>query len=258
MLKSRINKLFRIFDKKLQLKKFIAFQKLKSTIIQKQPFYSNSNSAFQQQTNETKRNENNDKALIIHNILQKIKQNARKIFQFYEKKILFAKQINFIKWKETCKNQKLIEVLKAEFDKRSKTKYDGKMEELEKLSKKLNEQSKEIKAKMDTFEKNFLSQQKKLNDFEIKEKEFFKQNKQSAEEKNHKLENLSQAKDELKANYSKIENYVKELEKTYQLDIDNQNEKEIFLNNYVNEMNSLLDFYEMKSRKIIFNSLIQF
>ena len=47
----------------------------------------------------------------------------------------------------------------------------------------------------------------------------------------------------------KIENFIKELEKNTEKEKETQFEKEIFLNNYINDMNSLLDFYEMKSSK---------
>ncbi len=198
---------------------------------------------------------NSDKSLLIikKNIMQKIKQNTRNIFQLYSNKIAISKQFHFIKWKETSKNQKYIEGLKSELDKKIKSQFDAKMDQYDKLLKKLNQESKEFKTKMDCFEKNILTQQKIISEFDVKEKEFLKQKKLLAEDTKKKLDNLLQTKNELKENYSKVENYVKELEKTFQIEIENQNEKEMFLNNYINEMNSLLDFYEMKSSKFFLN-----
>lgn len=251
LLKSKMNELFSLIDKKIKARKLIGFQEIKKAALAIKQMSDLSLNQKNDNKNIAFGTNKNDKDLITNNILQKINHIAHKIFRLYDRKIIMSELFYFIKWRENSKNLKYIEGLKTELDKRIKSKYDVKIEEFDNLMKKLNQESKAFKVKVETFEKNFLTHQKQINEFEIKEKEFLKHNKLLAEEKKKKVDNLNQAKNDLKANYAKIENYLKELEKTSQSEIENQNEKEMFLNNYINEMNSLLDFYEMKSSNFI-------
>jgi len=173
-----------------------------------------------------------------------------KIIKFYERKIILKKQTYFIKWKESGKYQKYFDNLKSEIEKKFKNKYDSKIEEYEKNIKKYNQELKELKKKIGACELNFENYQKCVGDFEIKEKDLINQNKNLLEDKKNILEVLKQVNKELKINISKIENYLKELEKSFEIENEIYGEKEIFLNNYIIEMNSLLDFYEMKSSNL--------
>jgi len=191
--------------------------------------------------------QNIDNDIVKKKITQKIKLNTLKILKIYDKNINIKKQNYFIRWKESGKYQKYIDNIKNEIEKKMKIKYEIKIEEFEKNIKKYNREIKELKSKIEIFEKNYVNYQKKINEFEIKEKEFNKQNKIILEDKKKYMDKLKQVNNDLKNNISKLENYFKELEKSYEIEIDNQKEKEIYLNNYITEMNSLLDFYEMKS-----------
>jgi len=249
------------------IQKLIVFQKIKNTIERSNKIKKNEIN-HKEKTNTDKNmiyNKISEKYIFMNKVLQKIKLKTKTIYDLYNEKLLISKQFHFTKWREIGKNKKYIEGIKTESEKKVKSKYSTKIEEFETILKKMNQESIAYKTKIDDFERNFINHQKKINGFEIKEKEFFKQSKFFTGERKKKLDNLDLFSIELKAKCAEIENYIKELEKSYQTEMENQTEKELFLINYINEMNSLLDFYEMKSSnfpltliKILFKKFLLF
>lgn len=261
----KLGSLFRIIEKSIKTKKLLILKKLrnyaeearaKKANIQQGDnslnIISNNKNVKDKKFNEY---ENENSFLLMQEILQKIKAKALIFFKLYDKKMTLAKQNYFIKWKESGKYQKYLDSLRSEVEKKIKIKYEIKFDESEKTIKKYMKENIELKSKIDSFENKYLNYQKKVSEFEIKEKEYIKQNKSLLEEKKKNSERLKQMNIDLKQSFSKLEIYMNELDKSYEFEKESQSEKEHFLNTYINEMNSLLDFYEMKSSK---NLLSQF
>lgn len=271
MLKMKLGSLFRIIEKSIKTKKLLTLKKLRNYAEEDRTKKSNNKQGDKSlniitnnkyfNVKKSIEDESENGLLLKQEILQKIKAKALILFKLYDKKITLSKLNYFMKWKESGKYQKYFDSLKLDLEKKIKIKYEIKLDESEKTIKKYMKENKELKSKIDNFESNYLNYQKKVSEFEIKEKEFIKQNKSLLEEKKKNSERLKQMNIDLKQSFSKLENYMNELDKSFELEKESQSEKENFLNIYINEMNSLLDFYEMKSSKYLlsyFNSFFLF
>lgn len=252
LLKTQISKIYSIIEKKLKIIKFLAFQKIIKPSLQLKRLVENKGNSLY--ANNKIPNDSIEDLYLMGKITQKIKYKTKYIYDLYHKKLLLTKQSYFIKWREMGKNHKNMETIKNELEKRVRAKFSLKIDEFDKELKKLNQESISLKHTLDNFKEKLALYQNKINQFDIKEKEILIQNKIYMEDKRKIVDELNQANTELKSNYFKIESYLNELEKSFHYEKENQTEKEIFLNNYVNEMNSLLDFYEMKSSKFYYSN----
>lgn len=204
--------------------------------------------------NLSNKNRTND-GLASNIVLSKIKKHLQCLFIIYSNKIAFQKHSLFTKWFEIAKNMNHLEVLNHELEKRLNKKYEIKLSETSRIFIKSEKENKDILLKLEYFEKNKAIYLKKIIEFEDKEKEQNRLIKTLKDEQKKKFEVLKEIKAELKTKLSIIDNYISELEQCKIGLKEYEAEKETFLNSYISDMNSLLDFYEQRSSKPIYCSM---
>lgn len=143
-----------------------------------------------------------------------------------------------------------IENLNGEIEKKISSKYEIKLKEYEKKIKIFDSEYNELKYSLDNFENKQKKLSEQVSNLQEKEKDYLNRSKDILEDKKINLEKLKDLKAEITQKCSKIENYVRELDNVLLTEKENVKDKENFVNNYINEMNSLLDYYEQKSGKI--------
>lgn len=228
-MKKRIKQIFNIIEDNINKQKLLSFNKIKNHLLN---------------FPEKKEQENNIQSIYL---IGKINSNLCKILQIYTKSNFFIKQKSFNKWRKINFNIRETENQNGEIENKIKMKYDQKLKEYENKIQICENEFNELKINLQNLE----NKQKKLNESLIylkeKEEKYVEQNKIIQEEKKICQDKLKDLKSEITIKCAKIENYIRELDNVLLTEKENTKDKEAFVNNYIAEMNTLLDYYEQKS-----------
>ena len=246
MIKKRIKFFFEFMENKIFLQKLKAFRNIRNYTI-----FSEDDKIEILSKKEKK--ETNINSIYL---LNKISLNINNIFRIFKNSTISIKEKYFNKWKKITNSAKEIENLNGEIERKISSKYENKLKEYEKKIKHFDNEYKELKICVDNFEIKQKQLSSRVSEMQEKEKEYLFKSKNILEEKKINLEKLKELKAEISQKCIKIENYIRDLDNILLSEKDNKKDKEAFVNSYINEMNSLLDFYEKKSSKFFFIILL--
>jgi hypothetical protein len=238
MIKKSIKKLIEFLENKIYIQKLKTFNEIKL-------FANSISNSYINDKKENKENKENNINSIY--LINKIDLNLRNILRIFKNSTIFLKQKYLNKWIKILNSEKEKENFNDEIEKKISLKYELKLKEYEKKIKTYDIEYNELKLNLEKFE----NKQKKLNEqvsiLQEKEKDYLLKSKNILEEKKINLEKLKELKADVSQKCAKIENYIRELDNVLLTEKDNVKDKEAFVNSYINEMNSLLDYYEKKT-----------
>ena len=190
-----------------------------------------------------------------------------KVIIYYERKLLVAKvkclfqsifkNISnkqksfigkyFIRWNNANKYRKYYSNIKNEYEKKHTNKLEAKMQENNKLIKKLDKEKVQIKIKNESLMQSIQVNTLKINTFKDKEKNLNDKLKALTNENKKVLSDLQKNEVDIDNKISNFENIGKEMELQITKLKEAKLEKNIVLNKYIEEMNQVLDIYEKKT-----------
>jgi len=235
MIKKRTKKFYDFLENKIYLHKLKAFNEIYKFI----------NSNKNQNISNNKENEESNINSIF--LLNKMNTNFQNILRIFKNSTIFLKEKYFNKWKNLINSAKDKENLNEEIEKKISSKYEIKLKEYEKKIKNFDIEYNELKLNLENFENKQKNYNEQISDLQEKEKEYLLKSKNILDEKKINLEKLKDLKADLSQKCAKIENYIRELDNVLLTEKENIKDKEAFVNTYINEMNTLLDYYEKKS-----------
>ena len=185
----------------------------------------------------------------------------------YEKKSLLSKIRNFFKsllnnisnrqkvflskyfsrWNNLSKYGKYYSNIKNEYEKKYASKFEVKIQENNKILKKLDKEKVEITIKNESLLQIIQVNTLKINTFEEKEKNLDAKLKALTNEKKKVLSDLQKNEAHIDNKISNLENFVKELDIKVDKLTEDKLEKNIIISKYLDEMNHVLDYYEKKT-----------
>ena len=246
-LKTNLSILITIFQNKLEKQKFEFFNYIKN--------FSKSNKNTIHNISSETINDQLKKYLIFHKI-QKHCNNILKIYNFFRNK---KKSKFFSEWK----NKILIEKTKTKIENEIKEKYkkiyktqitntNSAIKKTEKSIDELKSQEKKISQSIKLKEKQKDEAKKKTNELEQKIEEMKKVNEKLEKEKMEK-ENMTNSNNTFSSLSRKEANeeIVKELENKI-IELDNEkNERDVYFQNFYDEMINMMVIFEQKTQKIM-------
>ncbi len=181
--------------------------------------------------------------------LSKLKNLLKSIFNNDSNKQMIYKAKYFTRWSNAAKFTKYYSNLKNEYEKKYASKFEAKIQENNKLIKKLDKEKIEITIKNESLLQSIEVKTLKINTFKDKEKSLSAKLKALANEKKKVLSDLQKNEADIDSKISNLENFVRELEIKIKKLKEAKIEKNSLLNKYIDEMNDVLDYYEKKTSK---------
>lgn len=166
-----------------------------------------------------------------------------------EKQKVFVRK-SFNKWNYSNKYSKYCSNIKNEYEKKYAAKFEAKIQDNNKIIKKLDKEKIEISIKNDSLQQSIEVNTLKMNTFKDKEKNLNVKLKTLTNEKKKVLSDLHKNEADIDNRITNSENILKDLENKIKKLKDSKSIKDQVLNKYVDDMNEVLDFYEKKTSKI--------
>lgn len=192
--------------------------------------------------------------IIILNYEKKLILNKLKNFFTSILKNISNKQNVFIgkyfsRWNNSSKLAKYYSNIKNEYENTYASKFEAKIQENNKLIKKLDKEKIEITIKNESLLQSIQVNTLKINTFEDKEKNLNAKLKAITKEKKMVLSDLQKNEANIDNKISNLEKFNKKLESKINKLKEAKQEKNSVLNKYIDEMNNVLDYYEKKNSK---------
>lgn len=158
----------------------------------------------------------------------------------------------FLKWNNIIKFNKYSNKFKNEQEKKISEKFESKITEESKLLKKLEKEKVEVSIRNESLLQSIQVYSLKINSFGEKEKNLISRLKTLDNEKKKNLIDLQKNEANIDKKIENIELENKNFENKIEHLKEIKAEKDSMINNYIDEMNYVLDIYEMKTSKFIF------
>jgi hypothetical protein len=215
----------------------------------------NKNESKKEKEKEEKKNKNPENikeyylSLFHHEnylMKNKIKNIFLSISENFNNKIKSLRLKYFSKWVNISRLNKISNKFKSEQEKKIIGKFESKISEENKILKKIEKEKIELSIKNDSLLQSIQVYTLKINSFNEKEKNLINKIKTLENEKKKNLIDLQKNEANIDKKIENIELEIKNFDNKIEHLKDIKVEKDTMINSYIEDMNQVLDIYEVK------------